>query len=235
MRHSKDKLTVVIPVYNEEQHLVDTLVKQLEDKGFKYLIIDDGSTFPVEGKNVIRRPKNKGCGSAFKHGCRKAKTKYVGLIDADAQYNVMDLVDMWNSVDDEDLIIGRRVCHQGGFKRLWGRLLLKTCASLAAGKYLPDINSGVRIVKRNLMNSYASIICDEFSYSTSQTMAFVIDGCKVKWVDVDFYPREGTKSTVDEIRHGLVAMYHIIRIGFALRTRGLRKRLRDKKKSITRE
>jgi len=226
----KKKLTVIIPVYNEELQYINAVTDALKEHGFNYIVVDDGSMFPVVGDHVIRREKNRGCGSAVKLGVRSARTSYVATIDADSQYDVVDLVHMWEGIEDEDLLIGRRICHQGSPKRLWGRMFLKVCASIGAGKYLPDINSGVRIFKRSLMKSYSSIICDEFSWVTSQLLCFSIDKYKVKWVDIGFYPLQGSKSTMDEIRHGCVALFHIIKITVGLRTRNLRRYFRERKK-----
>ena len=152
-------LTVIIPVHNEEQTNVDYLISQLEWRKINYLIIDDGSTMPVNGDSsgwysttrggpkklvnpygtIIRLSKNKGYGAAIKYGLRNCNSKYVGIIDADNQYDVMDLVDMWSSLQGEDMVTGRRISHQGGFKRFFGRLFIKLVASCATGKYIKDL------------------------------------------------------------------------------------------------
>lgn len=225
---SKKQLTVIIPAYNECQAVINRITKALRESGFSYLIIDDHSDVPVYGAYVLRRRKNKGCGAAFKFGCRKAKTKYVALLDADGQYEVDDLVHLWESMGNNDMLLGRRLHHQGSFKRLWGRMFLKLCASIVAGRYLPDVNTGLRIVKRDLILKYSSLICDEFSYVTSQTLCLLLDGYKVNWMDIKFNQRAGGRSVMDEIRHGCTALYYIIYIGIGLRTRKLRRHFRER-------
>ena len=219
-------LTVIIPFYNEEPGLLDEIIKPLYAAGIDYIIVDDGSTVPLEYDKSIRRKKNKGYGAAIKYGIYHAKTQYVGLLDADNQYKAKDIVRMWEFHDQEDMIIGRRMINQGGPRRLLGRLFLKVVAFIFTGDYIPDLNSGIRIFKRTLAKKYFSILCDEFSFTTSLTISFILDKYKVRWIDVGFYPREGTSSTVHVVRHGLITLWQIVRISLGLRTRRFRAWLR---------
>ena len=220
-------LSVIIPAYNEDPIILDVIKKACKNVGLKTIIIDDGSDYPVKEAD-IRWEINRGQGSAIKAGVRKAKTTHVAFLDADGQYDVIDLIYMWEGMQDEDQLLGKRVCHQGTYKRLFGRLFLKLMACLFTMRYVKDLNTGLRIMDRKLALAYESLICDEFSYSSSYTLCFLLDGLKVKWVPIGFYPRQGSKSTVKMVRHGLIALYTIFRITFALRTRGLRKWLRER-------
>lgn len=243
----KKKLTVIIPVYNEDQENVDFIVNVLDRNNINYIIVDDGSDYPVydgggwyslkskgdkycQKSNglIIRRQKNRGYGNAIKTGIKKAGGNYIAIIDADSQYDPVELIQMWNEMEDEDMVIGRRITHQGGFKRMVGRTAISLVASLCSLKWIPDTNSGSRIFKKNLAKSYLSILCDEFSFTTSLTMCMVLDYHKVRWLPIDFYPRKGASSTVKMLRHGLITLYQIIVITIALRTRNLRKWLRNK-------
>ena len=188
-------------------------------------MIDDGSTNPIKG--AIRIPKNMGYGNAIKQGILKSKTTHVAIIDADAQYDPVELLEMWESMTDEDMLIGKRVTHQGGWKRLLGRLFMRLSASLLAWYYIRDLNSGMRIFKRSLVRNYFQILCDTYSFTTTLTLALVLDGCKVRWTPIGFYPRVGTRSNVRMVYHGLIAMFHTMRLCFALRTRKVRVWLRN--------
>lgn len=227
-------ITVIIPVYNEDEKVLLRTVRLLKCLGFDTLVIDDGSSIPVDKDiemfaKVIRRKKNKGYGNAIKAGIRSAKSEYIGLIDADYQYDPLDLKKMWDSItNNDDMVIGARVCPQGGIRRNIGRITLSMAASLLCLRLIPDLNSGVRIFKRRLAKDYASILCDTFSYSSSLTMSFILDGFKTRWMPVGFYPRQGSKSTVKMVHHGLITLYHLLYITIGLRTRGLRGWLRQR-------
>jgi glycosyltransferase involved in cell wall biosynthesis len=215
-------LTIIVPIRNEEG---DFQFISFLRGFFEVIVVDDGSDVPVPN-STFRRKKSKGYGNAIKWGIRHAKTKYVGIIDADAQYDPNDLIMLYERLKDEDMVIGRRICHQGGVLRFLGRLGLKLVASTLSWHIIPDLNSGVRIFKRNLALRYASLLCDTFSFTTSLTLCFLLDGLKVKWYPVSFSARKGTKSTLKTLRHGLITLYQIIWLTIGLRTRNLRKWLR---------
>ena len=222
---SKRNLTVLIPAHNEDTGNIKYLTKTFDKHKIPYVIVDDGSEIPIKG--ALRR-KHKGYGAAIKHGIRNIKSKYIGIIDADGQYDPLDLVHLWESIGHEDMIIGKRVISQGGWKRLLGRFFLRISASCMTGHYIPDLNSGIRIFKRHIAKSYSSILCDEFSFTSTLTAAMLLDGYAVKWFPVEFFPRQGSSSTVKLIYHGLVTLYQIIFITMGLRTRGIRKWLRER-------
>jgi len=227
MSSPKRSLSVIVPVYNEDNNYLDIIKLACRQYKLKLIIVDDGSTYPVKGA-TIRWEKNKGVGAAVKAGIKHAKTTHVAVIDSDGQYDIVDLLEMWQSMEDEDQLIGRRIAHQGMVKRLLGRIFLKTIASLVALCYIPDLNTGVRIMKRKLALAYDSVICDTFSYCSSYTLTFLLDGWHVNWVDIGFYPRIGPKSTVNELRHGLIALHQILYLGIAFRTRNFREWLRKR-------
>lgn len=218
-------LTVIIPCYNEEQSVVDFIVKAFKIYNIDYILVDDGSDIPIEGA-TIRRNKNKGYGNAIKAGIKQAKGNYIGIIDADSQYDPIELIMMWNDLEDEDMIIGKRISHQGGIKRTISRIAMRCVASFFCLRYIPDINSGSRIFKKHLARSYFSILCDSFSFSTSLTLCFILDRHNVRWLPISFFPREGSPSSLKLVRHGLIALYQIIYITVGLRTRKLRQWLR---------
>jgi len=217
-------LTVIIPVHNEREESYRSIVS-LCHRYFEVLVIDDGSEVPVPIAS-FRREKAKGYGNAIKQGMRLAKTEYVGIIDADSQYDPNDLFNLWERLKDEDMLIGRRMTHQGGVMRFLGRLGLKLTASTLSWHIIPDLNSGIRVFKRSLALKYASLLCDTFSFSTSLTLCFLLDGLKVKWYPVSFRARKGNKSTMKELHHGLITLYQIIWLCIGLRTRKLRQWLR---------
>ena len=225
------ELTVIIPIYNENMSNIQTITNFLTRMGAEVLIVDDGSDIPFKNWMgghvlVIRREMNTGYGAAIKYGMSKATGNYITIIDGDLQYDPTDLWAMWLTLTNEDMVIGRRITHQGGWKRLLGRMFIKTIASIFALQYIPDLNSGSRIFKKSIAKSYLSLLCDEFSFTTSLTMCMLLDKHKVKWRSVGFYPRNGPRSTVRMIRHGLITLFQIIYITIGIRTRRLRKWLR---------
>ena len=92
------EVTVLLPAYNEEQSIGNTIreIKQLYPD-FEILVVDDGSTDRTReeavkaGANVMRHPHNIGNGAAIKTGLRYASGEWVLMMDADGQHKPADI------------------------------------------------------------------------------------------------------------------------------------------------
>ena len=200
--------TIVIPSKNEDPKYVE--------------IIKERAKCPVI---VI---KDKLYGEAIKEGVRQASTRYILTMDADGQHTYQEAERLANMFDvmGPDMLIGERRQKGRNFIRAFASLVLNCCASVFSGRWVVDLNSGMRIFRRDLAISYEEILCDNFSYTTSIAMSFLADGHNVEWSPILVNDRKEGKSHVKPVKDGLRTLYYIIRIGFALRTRGLRKLLR---------
>lgn len=80
--------TVLIPAFNEEDH-VASVIKVVLEAGFPVLVADDGSTdataqvAEAAGAKVVRLPHNRGKGGAVAYGLQYVETPLVMLLDAD--------------------------------------------------------------------------------------------------------------------------------------------------------
>jgi glycosyltransferase involved in cell wall biosynthesis len=117
------KLSILIPVYNEEKTLLNILERinecKIENFDFETIIINDGSddnTFNVIKENsdlydkVINLDKNRGKGYAVKSGLKIATGDYVIFQDADLEYDPKDFIKFTNLINkfSVDVIIGSR-------------------------------------------------------------------------------------------------------------------------------
>jgi len=84
-------------------------------------------------------------------------------------------------------------------------------ANILAGKNIPDLNSGLRIVKRELIIKYLNLFPDGFSFSTTSTIALLSDKREVEYIPVKTRKRIG-KSSVKQIRDGFSTILLILRL-----------------------
>ena len=86
-------LSVIIPLYNKESYIKNTLRSVLEQNftDFEIIIVNDGSTdnsleivssFKDERIQVIHQP-NSGASSSRNKAIQSAKTQYIAFLDAD--------------------------------------------------------------------------------------------------------------------------------------------------------
>ena len=101
------KLSILIPVYNEEKTILNILERinecKIDNFDFETIIINDGSddnTFNIIKDNgdlydkVINLDKNKGKGFAVKSGLKIATGDYVIFQDADLEYDPKDFINL---------------------------------------------------------------------------------------------------------------------------------------------
>ena len=222
-----DDLSVIIPIYNEEHSILDTLVKELKKLNIEVIVVDDGSQNPYP--HSIKHGVNFGYGGALLTGIKNATRPLVCTMDGDGQHGVGDVVNLyiaWQMMKDADMIIGSRRLKKEKFIRMVGRKFLNWIASLVTGTYFVDLNSGMRIFRRELAVGYAPILCRNFSFTTSITISMLCDGYRVESFPIKVEDRKHGSSKVRVIKHGFITLYYILYLGIVLRTRRIRAWLR---------
>ena len=79
------------------------------------------------------------------------------------------------------------------------RHLLRRLVEIIAGRNVPDINSGLRVFRKQTVIPYFPMLCDTFSFTTSQTLSYMLDGRFVSFYPLHYGLREG-KSKVRLLR-----------------------------------
>lgn len=220
--------TVVIPVKDEDHQVLMKLLYDLDKYGYPTILVDDGSLTPVVGAD-LRFETSQGYGAALKAGIQKANTDLICTMDGDGQhtaYDVKRLEDFICYFSTLSMVVGdRRLLERG--KRYWGRKLLNWTATLFAGRWIPDLNSGLRIFRRELAIGYEPILSNGFSYTTTITLSLLSDRYLVDWLPIKVKPRSYGDTKVRVWQDGWRTLKSILWIGMALRTRGLRAWLRS--------
>lgn len=223
-----DDLSVVMPCYEEDHEIIKNTVKELESFGAEVIVVDDGSKDPYP--KSIKHGTNFGYGSALMTGIKNATRPIILTIDSDGQHTVKESVKLYHAyklMECPDMLIGVRSLKRESLLRYLGRKFLNWTASLICFHFLPDLNSGARIFKRDISIGYFSILCRRFSFTTSITMCMMLDGYKVQFFPIKVEDRTHGKSRVKVLRDGWVTLYYILKLGFAIRTRGVRAWLRS--------
>lgn len=202
-------VSIVIPCYNEEASVAEVMLEFADvlsaaGQQFEFIVIDDGSTDAttqtVEQSGVpvrlIRHRTNRGYGSSVKAGIRAASHDYVVIVDADGQHSPQDLVAMLEYAEEHDMVVGARSGQASHHWRLPGKFVLKLVCDLLVGMRIPDVNSGFRVLKKGEALKLIHLCSDQFSFSTTVTLAFLSDRLSVHFVPVKVRPRRVGKSQV---------------------------------------
>src|SRR3989344_1586407 len=172
----KTKLTVLIPMYNEEENVVSTLQKVNDvlynlNVDYEILVVNDGSkdrtlellkeqNLKNKKLRIITYEKNKNLGNALKIGFDRAKGDYIITIDSDLSYDAKYIVDLYKELinTNYDIIQGSPYMNGGdalGVPRL--RLLISKISNMffsyVIGAKVHTVTGMLRGYRREVIDS----------------------------------------------------------------------------------
>lgn len=216
------RLCVVIPAFNEELGIADTLMAlRAAVPGAEVIVVNDGSSdrtaeiaAEIEGIQVVSHPRNRGYGASLKTGMKRTEREFVAWYDADGQHRPEDLISVVSPVirGEVDVAIGARGAESAQVRdRALGKAVLKWVAQGLSRERIPDLNSGLRCFRREVVMSYLHLLPDAFSASSTSTLFTIKRGHALAWVPIVVEPRVGT-STVKIVADGLHSLHLVVRI-----------------------
>jgi glycosyltransferase involved in cell wall biosynthesis len=202
-------VTVLIPAYNEEQSISNTISKIKElYPDFEVLMVDDGSTDNTlqvamdAGANVWPHPYNIGNGAAIKSGLRVAKGEWVIMMDADGQHNPEDIARLLEYKDTYDMVVGARSSSsETSLHRDVANTIYNWFASYVTKFKIEDLTSGFRLIRASTVRQFLYLLPNTFSYPSTLTMAYLRSGRSVKYVPIETKFRIG-KSKIKLLQDG---------------------------------
>jgi len=220
-------ITLVVPAYDEEDG-IEGVIARLSglaiDAPVEILVVDDGSRDGTSkvlerlaAKNprlrVIRHHENRGYGAALKTGFASARHEVVVMTDADGTYPEDRIKHLLERIDDgAEMAVGARTGAdvEVPLLRRPAKTFLRILASYLAGARIPDLNSGLRAIRRDLVVTYRPILPNGFSFTTTITLAALTNSHRVDYVSIDYKKRSGT-SKIRPIRDTLGFLGLIVR------------------------
>lgn len=224
-----EKFTVVIPCFNEQGAIAETVEairNVLPGKDtYELLFVNDGSTdetgpvLETEAKKdgnilIITHPNNLGYGAALKTGIRHAQFDLIVITDADGTYPSERIVDLLEEIKEADMVVGSRTGESVLYPwhRRFPKAFLRLYANWVTGTNIPDINSGLRVFRKEQVKRFMRFLPDTFSFTTTITIAFLTNKLNVKYVPINYNHRIG-KSKISPIRDTLRFMQLLVRTG----------------------
>jgi glycosyltransferase involved in cell wall biosynthesis len=219
-----EEVSIIIPAYNEKEgitHVIESLLLLKEKHGprWEIIVVDDGST-DVTSEMVkkfgdvvlIQHPLNRGYGAAIKTGVRHAKYNTLVISDADGTYPVNDIPKLIAQLPKNDMVVGARHINSSNIplSRRPAKWMLNKLANYLTGIKIPDLNSGLRVMKKDIILKYLHLLPDGFSFTTTITLAMLTNNYDVKFVPIEYKIRSG-KSKIRPIRDTMNFSQLIIR------------------------
>jgi len=215
-------LSICIAAFNEGPFILETIRELLQAlPGAEIIVVNDGSTddtAEVLGQvpeiTVLTHGRNIGYGGALKSAMRIATRDIIVWCDADGQHRPADLIKVAAPIisGERDAVIGVRDAHSDRpLTRLPGKWLIRHIAEMVVGTRIPDLNSGLRAFRREVIARYHHLLPDGFSASTTSTLLLIKQEPRLGYVTITTRKRLG-KSSVRIIRDGWRTLKLILHI-----------------------
>lgn len=200
-------MTVVIPAYNEGPHVaaqVRAVAETLRTSGWEWelIVVDDGSAdrtaeeASAAGARVLRKLRNEGYGAALKTGIAAAKHGWILITDADGTYPTAAIPQLLEKAARNEMVVGARIGKNVHIPlvRRPAKWFLTKLASYLAGLRIPDLNSGLRLMRKPLVQRYEHLLPQGFSFTTTITLSCACNGHPMEFVAIDYAKRLGASK-----------------------------------------
>jgi glycosyltransferase involved in cell wall biosynthesis len=217
-------LTVIVPAFNEEEIIVASIQKvreTIEALGipFEIIVVNDGSSDRTgalatgTGARVIDHPSNRGYGASLKSGIRASKHGWLAITDADGTYPIEDLARLARECGSFDMVVGSRTGEHVRipFVRRPAKWFITKLANYLSGYKIPDLNSGLRVFRREIAERFFHLFPEGFSFTTTITVASLSSGYQVKFLPINYFKRVGS-SSISPVRDFLGFTFLVVRL-----------------------
>ncbi len=231
MDNDSIRISIVIPVYNEEHRIssfLASVTEYLQQRDFSYEIVfvDDGSTdktvaiikqildkeLPGTFK-VVQLPVNAGKGAAIRKGMLEANGEHVFFLDADGSTSIEEIDRFIPSfTEDIDIYIAQRTLKQKApFKRKFFGYGYIVLANFFLGLDVKDITCGFKCyTKRCIQTIFSRQSLNNWSFDAENIFTARKHGYKIKEIQVTWEHTPGSKVKV--LKNLIVCGLDLIRI-----------------------
>jgi glycosyltransferase involved in cell wall biosynthesis len=233
------KLSVLVPVYNEEQTLEEVVRRVCAFAMTKEIVlVDDGSkdrsreiltrleeenrrkNDPLNEIKVYFQPHNQGKGAALKTALSHATGDIVLVQDADLEYDPADYPALLEPIEKglADVVYGSRFAGGGAHRVMFfwhsmGNRLLTLLSNMLSNLNLSDMEVGYKVFRAQVLQGI-ELKSQRFGFEPEITIKLAKKGCRFYEVPISYHGRtyeEGKKITWKD---GVAALYYMIRFKF---------------------
>lgn len=222
-----EKLSIVIPIYNERKTLLEILkkVEEADTLGLEkeIILVDDNSTDGTREilKNleqkylVIYHTKNQGKGAALRTGFQKASGDFILIQDADLEYHPQNYPRLLRPILEQktDMVYGSRALQKNPYLRkgnYWGAKLISWLINLLYGSNLTDAYTCYKVFRAEILKEI-KLESNGFDFEAEITCKALKKKHKILEVPIDFSPRGFEEGKKIKTKDGFIAIWKIIK------------------------
>jgi glycosyltransferase involved in cell wall biosynthesis len=226
------KLSIVIPVYNEEATLTE-IIKRVQATPYdkELIIVDDASqdksrdiiqalAKEYDNIKIFFHERNQGKGAALRTGFGQVTGDVVLIQDADLEYNPADYPDLLKPIERgvADVVYGSRLIGSAAHRVLFfwhyvGNKVVTTLSNMFTNLNLTDMETCYKVFKADIIKKI-TIKSDRFGVEPELTAKIARQRCRVYEVAISYDGRDYSEGKKITWRDGIAAVYYIIRFRF---------------------
>ncbi len=236
-QENKINLSIIIPVFNEEQYLKKLFLELKKYFNYKYvevIFVNDGSnddsynileklkkTSYVFKYNLINLNKNFGKGYAVRQGATVSIGKYILLQDADLELDLKDSKEIYETISSDesiDCIFGSRYLsgklkkHNYFINELIGKFNT-LIFNLLFGQSLSDIHCGLKIFHRKVYRKI-NLSVNDFGLEIDLASQIIKNNYFIYEVGVSYFSRTVKAGKKISWVDGLKSYYYLFKVRF---------------------
>jgi glycosyltransferase involved in cell wall biosynthesis len=214
---SQLSLSLVLPCFNEEQNLCDTIHEAqgwLTDNDIdgEIIAVNDGSSDGTqrvleqlqrempELLRVVRHEKNQGYGAAIRSGCDQARKTWIAFMDSDGQFRARDIDRLLPLTAQADYVTGIRAKRADTFGRWLNSRMYNMLVLLVLGVHPSDLNCGMKIFRRSIWPTIRPVYATGALINAEMFYAMKCAQIEFREATVPHYPRRAGKPTGANVR-----------------------------------
>jgi dolichol-phosphate mannosyltransferase len=233
------KLSIIVPVYNEEKTVAQVLkkVSQVTFKGVmkEIIVVDDGSSDKTLVKikslrlrtiKIIAHKKNQGKGAAVRTGIKKATGEYIIIQDADLEYNPKEIANLLKPIQNSTakVVYGTRLKRLPDFSRdertpqffshYLGNKFLSFMTSILYFHWITDMECCYKLFPKKALNGTV-LHARGFEFEPEITAKLLKKGYKITEVPISTNPRGHSQGKkLNGFKDGPKALWTLLKYRF---------------------
>lgn len=225
------KLSVIIPVHNEEATLAE-IITRVRQTGLAYeiIVVDDGSTDASPAilnrlqngaqppLQILRHETNRGKGAAIRTGLAAVTGQVILVQDADLEYDPADYPALLVPFAEPavQVVYGSRNLRRNpksSFAFYWGGRLLSWITNWLYGSKITDEATGYKLIKTELLQDL-DLETDGFEFCPEVTAKLLRRRVPIYEVPISYQPRSWQAGKKIRWYDGLIAIWTLIKYRF---------------------